>query len=163
MEECFPLLCPLMLCLKPEGLFSRVSSPALRSGWGLCVKIDLHSRRKKKISVWKCGFAPFSCFNIFFWGECCISHFCLGKLKQTSIEKGFLDWCWVHQTPHEFQHGHPVLCSLYHGSTGLMHQLKENHEFKAGMRGNKVQNIKSRRKHKKSNRLVSKIFFVGES
>lgn len=48
MEECFPLLCPLMLCLKPEGLFSRVSSPALRSGWGLCVKIDLHSRRKKK-------------------------------------------------------------------------------------------------------------------
>lgn len=34
--------------LKTRGtLFSRASSPVLRSGWGLCVKIDLHSRRKK--------------------------------------------------------------------------------------------------------------------
>lgn len=67
MEECFPLLCPLMLCLKPEGLFSRVSSPALRSGWGLCVKIDLHSRRKKNICV-KMWFCSIFTFEHFFLG-----------------------------------------------------------------------------------------------
>lgn len=44
---------------------------------------------------------------------------------------------------------------MHRGSTGLMHLFKEDHEFKAGMSGNKVQSIDSRRKHSQTNELTS--------
>lgn len=145
MEEFFPLLWPLTLCLKTEGLVFQSSRSC---GWGLCVKMDLHFRRKK--AERKCGFAPFSVFQHFSRENAEFFIFGWGSWSKT-IRDGALGMILSPSgISHEFQHGYHVLLFsdvMHHGSTGLMDPFKEDHEFKAGTSGNKVQSIDSRRKH----------------
>lgn len=155
MEEFFPLLWPLMLCLKPGGLFSRASSPVLRSGWGLCVKIDLHSRRKKNVSLkmWFCSIFMFQPF--FSRGNAAFLIFIWESWRKPAWRRG--SWADAESIRHLRNLSTDTTCSVLCTMTvqNWCISSKENHKFKAGMCGNKVQNIKSRRKHRKSNRLVS--------
>lgn len=116
---------------------------------------DVFEFQRKK-AVQKCGFAPFSMFQHFSRGN--FAFFILiGEAEAKLFRDGALG---LTLSPSGILHAfstYVLLCSLYRGSTGLMHQSKEDHEFKAGMCDNKVQNINSRRKHKKLNWLVSKV------
>lgn len=96
----------------------------------------------------------FQCFDIF-PGEMLNFSFLVGEVEAKQFRDGALGLILSpSDTSPEFQQGyHMLLFSdvMHHGSTGLMHQSKEDHAFKAGMSGNKVQSINSRRKHKQLN------------
>jgi len=83
----------------------------------------------------------FQCFNIF-PGEMLNFSFLVGEVEAKQFRGGALRLILnASDTSHEFLHGYHVPLfsdAVHHGSTALMHQSKEDHEFKVGMSGNKV-------------------------
>lgn len=100
----------------------------------------------------------FQCFNIF-PGEMLNFSFLVGEVEAKQVRDGALGLILSpSETSHEFQHGYHVLPFsdvMHHGSTGLMQQSKEDHEFKAGMSGNKLQSVNSRREHSQTPELTA--------